>query len=156
MCFGWSKEPSHRDVSLSTHNNVLVEKQQKNFSYTPLSGGLLNSYTLAECYHCLLVSLRFLTWRDSTQSPQLQRLTRIVKLACCKFLYGPFRKVKNRGADQSAQMCRLVFAYVRKPLKTIFLTSLWARLYNLRFLAESILSFRILRWSIFLVKKIPS
>ena len=43
---------------------------------------------------------------------------------CSKFTYDTFHKANNKGADQTAQMCRLVCScVVRKPLTTGFLVS---------------------------------
>ena len=45
----------------------------------------------------------FQTKQDSGQSPQLQRLAwETWNFACCKFRYGTFQKVNNRGADAQA------------------------------------------------------
>ena len=42
--------------------------------------------------------------------------------ACSKLRYGAFPKANNKGADQTAQMCRLVcIFFVRKTPKTDFL-----------------------------------
>ena len=69
------------------------------------------------------LSSGFPTKRDSNQSPQLQRRARKLKFRS-KFRYDTFQKTNNKGADQTAHMCRLVCAFVvRKPLKTDFLTS---------------------------------
>ena len=64
--------------------------------------------------------------RDSNQSSQLQRLARKLKFnyfACSKFRYennDTFQKANNKDADQSAQMCRLVCAFVvRKPQRQV-------------------------------------
>ena len=41
MCFGYSKEPSHRDGSLEySHHMFWMRNKKNNFSYAPLSGGL--------------------------------------------------------------------------------------------------------------------
>ena len=62
--------------------------------------------------------------QDLNQSPQLQRLARNWIFACSKSRYDTFQKANNEGADQSAQMRRLVFAFiVRQPQKTSFLAS---------------------------------
>ena len=53
----------------------------------------------------------FPTKRDSNKSPQLQGLARKLEID----------KANNKGAEQTAQMRRLVSAYVfRKPPKTVF------------------------------------
>ena len=58
--------------------------------------------------------------RDSNQSPQLQRLDRIVKFRS----NDTFQKANNKGAHQTARMRRLVCAcVVRKPSMTGFLAS---------------------------------
>ena len=60
--------------------------------------------------------------RISNKSPQLQRRAR--NFTCSKLTYDTFQKANNKGADQTARMCRLVCACVdRKSLKTGFLTS---------------------------------
>ena len=65
------------------------------------------------------------TKRDSNQSSQLQRLARKLKLdKLSKLTYGTCQKANNKGTDQTAQMHRLVCAFiVRKPPKTGFLAS---------------------------------
>ena len=70
------------------------------------------------------LSSRFPSKRDSNQSPQLQRLARISNFTCSVFRDDTFQNANNKGADQSAQMCRLVCAFVVcKPPKTGFLAS---------------------------------
>ena len=65
------------------------------------------------------LSSRFLIKRDSTLSPQLQRLAR--KLKFCLSKYDIFQYDKNKGADQTAWMYRLVCAFVvRKPRRQFF------------------------------------
>ena len=60
--------------------------------------------------------------RVSNQSHQLQRLAR--KFTCSKFTYGIFQKAKNKGAEQTARMRRLVCTCViRNTSKTGILTS---------------------------------
>ena len=62
--------------------------------------------------------------RDTNQSAQPQRLARKLKFARSKFRYDAFKKVNNNCADQSAQMRRLVCAFVvRQPPKTDFLAA---------------------------------
>ena len=62
--------------------------------------------------------------RVSNQSHQLQRLARKLKFLICKIMYDTFQKVNNKGADQTAQMRRLVCCcVVRKSPKTGFLAS---------------------------------
>ena len=42
----------------------------------------------------------------------------------CRLQYGAFQTVKNKGADQTAQMRKLVRPFVvRKPPKTVFLAT---------------------------------
>ena len=81
------------------------------------------------------LSLGFPIKGDSNQPVQLQILARKLKLifACSKFRYGTFQKANNKGADQSAQMRRLVCAFVaRKPRKTGFLASRPIWFYNVK------------------------
>ena len=62
------------------------------------------------------LSTGFLTKGVSNQSPQLQRLARKLKFPCSRFTYGAFQKANNNGADQTAQMRRLVCAcYLQYP-----------------------------------------
>ena len=59
----------------------------------------------------------FLTKPDPNQSPQLQRLARKLKCCCNKCRYDTFQKSYNQGADQTALVHRLVWAFVvRYPL----------------------------------------
>ena len=70
------------------------------------------------------LSLGFPTKRVSNQSPQLQRLARILKFTRSKFAYGTFQKANNKGADQTARMRRLVCTCViSNTQKTGFLAS---------------------------------
>ena len=65
------------------------------------------------------LSSGFPTKGASNQSPQLQRLDRNWNFNGSKFSYDTFQNAK--GADQSAQMHRLVCAcVVRKPQKTAY------------------------------------
>ena len=67
------------------------------------------------------LSSGFLTKSDSNQPAQLQRLARKLKF---RFGCDTFQKAKNKGADQTARMRRLVCTCVfRKPPKTGFLAS---------------------------------
>ena len=67
------------------------------------------------------LSSGFLTKRGSNQSPQLQRLARIMKLGLKQVYDMIFQKVNNKGADQSVRKRRLVCSFVvRKPLRQVF------------------------------------
>ena len=70
------------------------------------------------------MATKFLTKPDTNKPAQLQRLARRMKLACSMSWYDTLQKAKNIGADQTAQMRRLVCAFVApKSLKTDFLAS---------------------------------
>ena len=48
-----------------------------------------------------------------TKTPtHLKRLARILKFLCKKFSYHTFKRLNNKGADETVQMCRLVCALV--------------------------------------------
>ena len=50
----------------------------------------------------------FATNKYSNQPAELQRLGRILKLACSKLGYCLLERENSKGADQPARMCRLV------------------------------------------------
>ena len=62
------------------------------------------------------LSLGFLIKRDSNQSPQIQRLARILIFARRHFEYSTFQN-HNKGASQTAQMSRLVCAFDGRMLQ---------------------------------------
>ena len=59
---------------------------------------------------------------------------------CRKSRYNTFQNANNKGADQTARMCRLVCAFVvRKPPEDIFLSPISYHIRNVRLLCSNVL-----------------
>ena len=59
--------------------------------------------------------------QDSNQPTQLQSLARMLNITCSKFSNYTLLGANNKGAEQTARICRLVCAFdVRIQLRQVF------------------------------------
>ena len=67
---------------------------------------------LVESLNYLGLDITKPVFRVPNHSPHEQGLVKEWNVACSKFRYDAFQKANNNGADQSAQMCSVVCAFV--------------------------------------------
>ena len=102
LAFPWDLRMMPNPENCQNHQNNL---ENQNFFHINFKQNIWAStrVNLSSVYATLYVSF---------QSAQQQRLARILKFAYGKYIYHTLKKANNKGADQTAWMCRLVCTFV--------------------------------------------